>query len=58
MPKTPLEKINAILDKMSIPEQLDCWRDVGDAIHQKIEDHKNKKKEEIENLNSLQKEIK
>ncbi len=54
---TRFERINAILDKMSIPEQLDLWKDIGDAIHQRIDDKKKEKQSEIENLEDYQNQL-
>ena len=45
-----LEKVKALLDKLSNGESIEVWKESGDWLHNKISEDGKKKQEETEQL--------
>lgn len=55
---TITDKIDNLLSKMPIGEQLDTWKEIGERIHNRITNEQEKRQQEIQNLEGLKSEIK
>lgn len=50
MATTPQEKIQAILDKLPIPEAIEVYHKLGEKLHSRIEEQKLQAEQQLKSL--------